>query len=49
MFAKLIALVADHHELVEFATGNTLFGLSAALLVAVGGWVLLMRRKHDRM
>lgn len=49
MFAKLIALLNENAQLVEFATGNTLFCLSAVALVAVGGWVLLMRIKNHRM
>lgn len=49
MFAKLIAMIAENRQIIEFVTGNTMFGLSALALVAVGGWVLLMRSKHHKM
>lgn len=49
MFAKWIAILAENQRFVEFVTGNTLFWLSAAALVAVGGWVMLMRAKNHRM
>lgn len=48
MFEKLVGMIAENQQLVEFATGNILFWLSAALLAAVGGWVMLMRSKHHR-
>lgn len=48
MFDKLIGMIVDNQRLVEFATGNTLFWLSAMLLVAVGGWVMLKRSKNHR-
>lgn len=50
MFAKLLALLAQNQFIIEFATGNTLFGLSVGALIAAGGWVLLMRlRNHNKM
>lgn len=49
MFTRLIALIAENGQFVEFATGNTLFGLSAAALMLVGGWVLFMRSRNQRM
>lgn len=49
MFAKLVAVIAENRQLIEFATGNALFVLSAVALIAVGGWVMLMRRKNHRM
>lgn len=49
MFAKLIAAISENEQLVDFATGNTLFWLSAAALIGVVGWVLLMRSRHHKM
>lgn len=49
MFARLIAMLAENPRMIEWATGNTLFGLSAAALIAVGVWVMLMRLRRHKM
>lgn len=49
MFAKLIAAITENPKLIDFATGNLMFGGSLLVLVAVGLWVILKRNQNHKM